>query len=196
MVRSLEHHIENGSLQLYCIDSIDPESWFNESISPTARAKRHMQYHDCVVDEIIPFSLTQNTNPTVIATGASFGAYHAASIALRFPQYFTRVLGMSGVYDVRDWTNGEMNDVIAECSPCEYLAPLCDETKLGKIRQIDWIIPIGNEDPLFSNNRWFSQIMWDKGIWHAFREWEGDAHDWPQWREMIQHYIGGADSRD
>jgi esterase/lipase superfamily enzyme len=36
-------------------------------------------------------------------------------------------------------------------------------------------------------------VLWGKDIWHALRIWDGWAHDWPWWREMIQRYIGGHD---
>jgi esterase/lipase superfamily enzyme len=43
------------------------------------------------------------------------------------------------------------------------------------------------------NNRWLSGALWGKGIGNALREWDGWAHDWPFWQEMIQLYIGGHD---
>ncbi|HEY9680289.1 MAG TPA: alpha/beta hydrolase-fold protein [Oculatellaceae cyanobacterium] len=188
----IQEHIEKGWVQLFCVDSVDPESWFNGWANPTDRARRHLQYHDYVINEVLPFMRSKNDNPYTIATGCSFGAYHSFSVALRYPEHFNRVLGMSGVYDVREWTNDEMNDVIAQGSPCEYLVGLHDGWKIDQIRKLDMIIAIGNEDPLFGNNKWFSQLLWDKGAWHAFREWNGFAHDWPQWYDMIRMYIGGA----
>jgi esterase/lipase superfamily enzyme len=196
MHHALQRHLDNGWIQMYCIDGVDNESWFNGYASPTDRAHRHLQYHDYVINELLPFTKSKNDNSFVIATGASFGAYHSFSIALRFPKSFNRVLGMSGVYDVREWTNNEMNDVIREGSPADYVQALHDPQHIEDIRQLDMIIPIGNEDPLFGNNKWFSDQLWGKGIWHALRVWNGFAHDWPQWHEMIQLYIGGPESRD
>ncbi len=190
---SIAEHLEKGWVQLFCVDSVDSESWFNTHVSPTDRARRHLQYHDYIINEVMPFTQSKNDNPYVIATGCSFGAYHAFSIALRFPEYFDRVLGMSGVYDVREWTNDYMDEIIEQCSPCEYIRHLQDEQKLEQIRNLDLIIPIGKEDPLFGNNKWFSDLLWDKGIWHAFKEWNGFAHDWPQWFDMLRIYIGGCD---
>jgi len=191
LISTLEHHISQGWIQVFCVDSIDPESWFNRHVGSHERTHRHLQYQDYIVQEVLPFTLSKNDNPYAIATGASFGAYHSASIALRFPEHFQRVLAMSGVYDVRDWTDNYMDDTIREGSPCEYIAALNDHEQLEKIRKINWIIPIGYEDPLFGNNQWFSQLLWDKGIWHALKVWDGNAHDWPQWHQMIVQYIGG-----
>jgi len=190
---AVHRHLENGWIQMYCLDSVDNESWFNYHASPTDRAHRHLQYHDYVINEVLPFTQSKNDNSFVIATGASLGAYHSFSIALRFPRSFNRVLGMSGVYDVREWTNNEMNDVIRECSPADYVQAMHDSQHIEDIKHLDMIIPIGNEDPLYGNNKWFSDELWGKGIWHALRVWNGFAHDWPQWEQMIQIYIGGTD---
>jgi esterase/lipase superfamily enzyme len=195
MHEAVGQHIENGWIQLYCVDGVDTESWFNHCDSHD-KTRRHLQYQDYIVNEVLPFTQSKNDNPFVIATGASFGAYHSMSIVLRYPRSFNRALAMSGVYDVREWTGGYMDDMVAQGSPCEYLARLNDPQHIDDIRNVDIIVAIGKEDPLFGNNKWLSDLLWSKGIWHAFREWDGFAHDWPQWHVMIQHYIGGPDSKD
>ena len=42
-------------------------------------------------------------------------------------------------------------------------------------------------------NRQLSAALWNKGIWHAFREWDGWSHDWPYWAKMTRLYIRGHD---
>jgi esterase/lipase superfamily enzyme len=176
---------------MFCVDGVDPESWFNGNIHPADKARRHMAYQDYIIQEVLPFTRSKNDTDFVIATGASFGAYHSLSIALRFPEHFNRVLGMSGVYDIRDWTGGYMDDVTAQGSPCEYIARLHDHDQLEKIRKLELIVVIGKEDPLFGNNQWFSQLLWEKGVWHSFRVWDGARHDWPDWEIMLPMYLGG-----
>lgn len=192
MVKSLEHHLKSGWLQLFCVDSVDPEAWFNETSDTYAKTKRHLEYQDYVIKEVLPFSQSKNDNPYLIATGASFGAYHAMNIALRFPQYFNRVLAMSGIFDVREWSHGYMDDYIAQASPGESLKLASPQT-LEAIKKLDLILPIGREDELYENNLWLSKLMWERGIWHALRVWQDNAHDWPYWQEMIKKYIGGPD---
>jgi esterase/lipase superfamily enzyme len=133
-----------------------------------------------------------------MAIGASFGAYHAVDIALRFPDVFNRAIGMSGIYDIRsvkNWNNGSDDWAIWQSNPCEYIRWLDDGNALDKIRQLDLIIPVGHDDPNFGNNQYFSDLLWQRGIWHAFRVWDGNAHDWPCWQEMVLHYIGGAETK-
>lgn len=195
MLNAISKHIENGWVQVFCVDGVDGESWYNGNAHPTDKAKRHLQYQEYIINEVMPFIRSKNDTPFTIAAGASFGAYHSASIAVRYPEHFNRVIAMSGVYDVRDWTGGYMDDVIRQGSPCEFMAHMHDHNHIEKLKKIDWIIPVGEEDSAFDQNQWFSQLLWDRGIWHAFRVWDGNGHDWPYWYEMIQHYIGGVDSK-
>lgn len=192
MHHAIQQHLDEGWLQLYCVDSVDSESWFNGHVDADTRASRHLQYQDYIINEVIPFTKSKNDNSYAIAAGCSFGAYHSMSIALRFPDHFNRALGMSGVYDVREWTGGYMNEHIAQGSPCEYLRHLHDGNQYEKIKHLDLIIAIGKGDPLYDNNKWFSDLLWERGIWHATREWDGFAHDWPEWERMLPMYIGGA----
>ena len=60
------------------------------------------------------------------------------------------------------------------------------------MRRLDIIMAVGGEDPNFDNNRWFSEMLWGKGIWNALRIWDGWAHDWPWWHQMVQLYTSGA----
>jgi esterase/lipase superfamily enzyme len=57
----------------------------------------------------------------------------------------------------------------------------------------DIIMAIGRDDPMVGNNHWMSQRLWSRNIWHAFRLWDGWAHDWPYWRQMIVQYVNGHD---
>ncbi len=195
MIDSLSTHLENGWLQLFCVDSVDPESWDNGGVQPRQRASRHLQYQDFIMKEVLPFSHSKNDNPFVIAAGASFGAYHSANIALRYPESFNRVVAMSGIYDIRPWTGGYDDDLVYQGNPIEYIRWMDSNDQLERLRKLDMIITIGRDDPAFSENEEFSKSLWERGVWHAFRVWDGYAHDWPYWHEMVLHYIGGPETK-
>ena len=103
---------------------------------------------------------------------------------------------MSGLYDVARWANGSYDAEIHGCNPIEFIRILNDDQKLEQIKREDIIIAIGEDDPSFSQNKDFSDVLWQRGVWHAFRVWRGNAHDWPFWQEMLLNYIGGVDSKD
>ena len=44
MIDALAPKLEHGGLQLFCVSSIDSESWYNRSTHPRNRVRRHLQY--------------------------------------------------------------------------------------------------------------------------------------------------------
>ena len=52
LVASLGGKIDAGELQLYCVDSVDMESWYNRAVPPRWRIARHVQYATYVMDEV------------------------------------------------------------------------------------------------------------------------------------------------
>jgi esterase/lipase superfamily enzyme len=193
MIGALGEHIERGWVQLYCVDSVDEESWYARWKDPGARAWRHMEYENYLLHEVLPLMSSRNPTQYMIVTGASFGAYHAMNFALRHPDITNRVIAMSGMYNVERWAGDYRDDNLYYNCPCLYIPNESDEGRLTRLRQLDIIMAIGREDSNFENNRWLSGALWGKGIGNALREWDGWAHDWPWWLKMIQLYIGGHD---
>ncbi|MGH2437276.1 MAG: esterase, partial [bacterium] len=78
-------------------------------------------------------------------------------------------------------------------NPCDFLAHEHDPARLDALRNIDIILTIGRTDSALANNEFLSGVLWSKNIGHAFRIWDGQAHDWPVWQQMLRLYIGGHD---
>ena len=142
---------------------------------------------------MLPLSQQKNNNPFLMTTGASFGAYHAANLAFRHPELVGRLIAMSGVYDIRRWADGYHDDNIYFNNPAEYLPNEQDGWRLEMLRRMDVILVTGKDDPNRGATESLSGILWNKGIGNALRLWDGWAHDWPWWRDMIRLYIGGHD---
>lgn len=191
MIATLGDYLDNGWLQLYCVDSVDAESWYCRWAHPAGRAWRHQQYENYLLHEVLPLTTQRNANPFLITLGASFGAYHAVNFALRHPWLVGRAIGLSGIYDIRDWTDGYHDDNIYYHNPCAYLPNEHDPARLEALRRLNLILAVGRGDPLYPNNEHLSSFLWAKGIWHALRLWDGWAHDWPYWQHMLRLYIDG-----
>lgn len=191
MFETLSDYVNNGWMQFFCVDSVDAESWYAKKKHPGERAWRHMQYERYILDEVLPLSWQMNQTPYLIATGASFGAYHAVNMAFRHPHVVNRVLGMSGMYDIKSLTNNYEDGNIYQNDPSHYMLNISDPGHLEAIRRQDIILVTGKEDPHVQNNVHMSNALWSKNIWHALRLWEGWSHDWPYWRQMVRAYIGG-----
>jgi len=193
MIETLGEHLHRGWLQLYCVDSVDVESWYAKWADPRGRVWRHVQYENYLLHEVIPLMNHKNPNPFLITTGASFGAYHAMNFGLRHPDITGRILAMSGIYDISRWLDGYQEGHGYFNNPVAYIKNENDGHRLHQLRQTDIIIAVGEQDPNIGGNRYFSQLLWDKNIWHAFRVWDGWSHDWPYWQKMVHMYIGGHD---
>lgn len=193
MGHALAEHLERGWIQLVCVDSVDSESWYDRDKWPGDRAWRHEQYDRYVHDEVLPFSWNINRTPFLIVTGASLGAYHAVNFAGRHPWVVNRVIGLSGMYDIKELTRGYDDANVYAHDPSRYLADRADASWYDAMKRMEIILAIGRDDPHFQDNEHISNVLWSRNLWHAFRPWDGWAHDWPYWQQMIRVYIGGAD---
>lgn len=193
MVANLADQIEQGRLQLYCVDSVDAESFYCRWAHPSGRIQRHMQYEAYLLDEVLPLTQALNPNPFLMTLGCSFGAYHALNLALRHPQRFGRVLALSGKYDMSSFFDGYYDENIYYHTPRHFVPNLSDPGVLDALQNLEIILVVGRDDPHIEDNRAMSRDLWAKGIWHAYREWDGWSHDWPYWARMVRHYIGGSD---
>ncbi len=193
MIAALGEHLENGWLQLYCVDSVDADSWYAKHKHPADRAFHHGRYDAYLRDEVLPLTQHRNPDPFLITTGASFGAYHALTFALRYPHLVSRAIGLSGVYDIREVTGGYTDEHVCPYNPAEIILGESDAGRLAAMQRMEIVLAIGQDDPLRGNSEYFSDRLWSKGLWHALRIWDGWAHDWPYWRQMIRTYIGGPD---
>ncbi len=196
MVEQIADRIEQGELQLFCVDSIDKETFYCDWRHPADRIERHIQFEDYILDEVIPFMDKKNPNPDRIVHGCSLGAFHAANLAFRHPHLFVKLCAFSGRFDltlsVESFNNlldGYYDDNVYFHSPSHYLPGLNDEKVLSQLRAMDIVFVIGDEDPFLENNLALSQTLWDKGIWHAMHRWEGRAHRGRYWRKMVKLYL-------
>ncbi len=141
----------------------------------------------------MPFTQQRNSNPFLIATGASFGGYHAINFGLKHPELTGRILSMSGLADVKSFAGDYFDDTLYYNNPCDYISGEFDPARLQLLRKLDIILAVGRDDRLFESNQRLAHLLWDKGIGNALRIWDGFAHDWPIWAKMLPMYISGHD---
>jgi esterase/lipase superfamily enzyme len=193
MVATLSDRIDAGALQLFCVDSVDKESWYNRGVHPAQRAARHMAYDAYIHEELLPLMRRYNGGQQRIAvTGASFGGYHCTNYALRHPDAVCACVSMSGAYDIRQFLGDYYDQNCYFSNPVDYLPALTDEWYLGQYRHdIRWIFGAGEHDICLNANRHISDLFNAKGIPHWFDYWGlGAVHDWPLWHLMARKYFG------
>jgi len=196
VVHALEDKINAGHLQLFCVDSIDKESFYGHWQHPADRIKRHIQFEEYILNEVMPFMASKNSHACTISLGCSLGAYHAANMAFRYPQYFQKLCAFSGRYDLNlsvdhfhNLFDGYYDEDIYFHTPTHYLPQLDCQWRLAHLRQMDMVFVIGKQDPFLGNNHHLSHILSSKGINHAMHEWDGRAHKGFYWRKMVGLYV-------
>ena len=66
LVACLADRLEAGHFQLFCVDQVDRESWYAWGLHPAARARRHAQYDEYLLREVLPFTREINPHPFLI----------------------------------------------------------------------------------------------------------------------------------
>lgn len=196
IVDSIRHKIEAGQLQLFCVDSIDHESFYNWWAHPSGRIQRHVEYEEYILNEVMPLMEQKNNHPCTISHGCSLGAFHAANIAFRHPHLFRKLVAFSGRYNLtegvecfKDLFDGYYTDTVYYHTPTHFLKNLSDETRLRAIRDMEIILVIGKEDPFIGNNQYLSSILHEKGVHHEIHYWNDRAHKGYYWRRMAPLFI-------
>jgi esterase/lipase superfamily enzyme len=188
----LRDHLENGWLQMYTLDQVHGESWYDDTKHPGARAWRQVQYDEYVYREVVPLTYHRNPNDFFIAAGASFGGYHAMTFGLRHPDVVRRIIGMSARYDITRMTDGYADGTVHMVNPPAFVRH-AQSWQVDAWRRQDIIMAIGATDPAVEDNRAMSGVLWERGVGNALRIWDGWAHDWPWWERMIRLYLRGHD---
>jgi len=196
MTEVLRDKIEAGHLQMFCLDSLDAESFYCWWAEPRGRIERHLQYESYILNEVFPLMELLNPHPCVISHGCSLGAFHAMNIALRHPHRFRKVAAFSGRYDLTmtvehfgNLFDGYYDDDIYFNTPTHFMSGMADEPTLRRIRDLDIIYTIGKDDPFRGNNEYLSEIFTSKGVPHEFHLWDDRAHSGYYWRRMARIYL-------
>lgn len=196
LVETLRPAIEAGKLQLFCLDGVAFDTLYNKTITPQERIKRHIQFEKYVLEEVLPWTESLNPNPEVTLHGCSLGAYHAVNTALRHPELFCRVVALSGRYDLTwavahyaDLFDGLRNADIYFHTPTHFLPNLKDPAILAHIRRLEFVLAIGQQDPLSDNTRYLHEVLLSKGARSRLEIWDGDAHRARAWRMMVPKYL-------
>jgi len=188
-VARLQEKLDAGQMQLVCVDSVDAESWYNESAPPAYRGRRQTEYDAYLHDELVPYVQARAQRPDVGTFGCSFGGYHAANFAARYPGLVTKAVCFSGLYDIHRFLDGYWDDVDYYQCPTAYI-PNMDAEWTDRLQHVEWVIATGEYDSLVQPNRDFSQLLWSKGIANHAEIWPGVfGHDWPFWNGNIARLL-------
>lgn len=196
VVAALAEQINQGHLQLFCVDSVDSESFYNQAEHPEVRIARHQQYEAYLVNEVVQLIYKLNGGAFIETAGCSMGAYHAVNLAMKYPWLFKRAIGLSGRYDLtqgfghfRDLLDGHRNEAVYFSMPLQFVPNLADGYLLAELQDLEVVLAVGREDPFFQGNVEFQRLLGQKEVPHQFHVWNGTAHRAHDWKQMAPLYF-------
>jgi esterase/lipase superfamily enzyme len=196
VINAIRDKIESGMVQVFCVDSVDEQSFYSKELPPPERIKRHAAFEKYILEELYPFIRYMNSNPQVIAAGCSFGAYHAVNLAFRHPSLFKKVMGISGRYDLTvkleyfaDLLDGYQDDNIYYNMPSKFIPNIQDEHLLDELRKLEIIFVVGKDDAFLENNLFLSEQLLQKHIPNILHLMEGEAHKPKYWGALMKTYL-------
>ncbi len=190
LIRALSFQLENGHNQIYCVDSIDQESFFNTTIPPRVRISRHRQFESYIIDEVLPFIMKTANELFVMAAGVGMGGYHAVNLLLKHPAVIQKAISISGKFQIRPFMDDYFDDDVYYNNPLEYLPNLDDENLLDEIQNTDIRLVVTPDDPNLDLNYMLSDILRSKAVEHIFDYWiETGDHPWEIRGDILQRHV-------
>lgn len=195
MIDTLDDFIKRGKIQLFCVDTIDTETWSNVWGDKVWRANRQENYYNYIIEEVLPFIRTKNFSKILpVVAGCSLGGLHAAITFFRRPELFSGILSLSGAYDAKFFFDGWLNSTLYNNSPVDFLkniSPTHEYIKIYNSKKIILCIGQGRwEEEGIRTTAIMKNIFAEKNIqaWTDFWGFDVD-HDWYWWKKQILYFL-------
>ena len=193
MVRALQPLIEDGRIKLYAVESVSRD-WINPDISPAQKSKTQYHYDQYLINELCPFIKSDcgGTEQRFAATGASLGGYDALNAASKHPEWFDRMIGMSGTYVLDRRMNGHWDENYYYNNPVQFLPRLPRNSQQYRALQDTFFVFARGEGPYEARNyiEQVAAVFQKCQIPHRVEIWGKDAdHNWPTWRTMLPMFL-------
>lgn len=194
IVDDLAEYLDSGTIQLFCTETIDDESWGSDA-DPAERAQRQETYYHYVVDELVPLvNKVSGSKARPLTLGFDAGATQAAIVTLRRPDLFQGCMCLSGCYDARRYFGDWMDATLYDNTPCAFLPNMGPEHPYVEVynkRQLLFCTgqDISEADSLRSTRELgeqFARLGVD--VWCDY--WGPDVtHTWQWWKKQLRYFL-------
>lgn len=198
MVDAVGDLVAAGRVKLFCVDSLDADTWSDASLPIEERARRHGLYTRWLTDTLVP-AVHADTTPgaELVTTGCSLGAYHAVQLALQRADLAPVAIGLSGNYDVTTWRSwGERGDAAYFANPADYVPHLNGEHLDWLRSRLSILLVVGqgawetHPTGALPSTRVMAQLLQEKGLRCELDLWGTDvSHDWVWWQRQLAHHL-------
>lgn len=194
VIDDLADYLDSGTIQLFCTQTIDDESWGSDA-DPETRAQRQETYYHYVVDELVPLvHKVSGSDARPLALGCDTGATQAAIVALRRPDLFQGCVCLSGCYDSRRYFGDWMDATLYDNTPCAFLPQMpVDHPYVAVYNQRQLLFCTGQEaseaDSLRATREMDAQLA-RLGVEAWCDYWGADVtHTWFWWKKQLRYFL-------
>ncbi|TLP73007.1 alpha/beta hydrolase-fold protein [Maribacter sp. ACAM166] len=185
LVGSIMDFIEKGKVKIYNVETIDMMSFYDDHMDSGAKIHNYELYMQFLKNELIPYIQKEGNTHRIAVSGVSFGGFHAANTAFRFPDLISHYIGMSAAFNIRSMVPQSEDMRIYYNCPDEYM----QHEQGWKYDHIQIVLGTSDWDICLDKNRHMSGILKGKGIEHWYDEKKWIDHDWPLWKMMFPEYL-------
>jgi esterase/lipase superfamily enzyme len=193
MIDVLDSLLAQGRVKVYSCDSAAGRAWITAEGSVRHRMWVQNQFHQYVAREVVPAIRLDCRSPdtTVIAAGASIGAFNALAVLCRFPALFEKAICMSGTFNLERFLEGQFHEDFYHSSPYHFV-PRLSEEQVEPLRRRFALLASGRGRAEDIGESWrMAHLLGQRGIPNRVDDWGEDwPHDWPTWRRMLPQYLG------
>lgn len=183
---SVMHLVEEGRVKLYNVETIDMMSFYNDDLNSETKIHNYELYMQFLQNEFIPYIQRECNTHRIAVSGVSFGGFHAANTAFRFPDVISHLIAMSAAFNIRNMAPLSEDMRIYFNCPDEYM----QNEEGWKYNHMQIVLGTSDWDICRDKNLHMSGILNEKGIAHWYDEKKWQDHDWPLWKMMFPEYLG------
>ncbi len=195
LIDAVRNLIEDGKVQLFCVDSRDNESWHAHGAFADYRLENLAGFFKFVEKELVEFVAKESASDELpLVVGCGIGALNAAAALLRRPELYGGLLALSGTLDARYHVDGEVQGEWLDYSPVDLLAQLTPRKKsVHLLEEMPLAFVCGQgfeEDAAAQTMRAIEPLFAEKEISTTFEYWGHDvSHDWYWWAEELRQML-------
>lgn len=182
---SVMQYVDQGRIKLYNVETIDGLSFYAEGMNSETKIHNYELYMQFLKEELIPYIQSECNTHRIGVAGVSFGGYHAANTAFRYPDLVSHLFSMSGVFNIRNFVPLSDDMRIYFNCPDEFMV----NEEGWKYYHMQIVLSTSDWDSCKPKNEHMAGILGAKGIacWYDEKKWI--SHDWPLWKMVFPEYI-------
>ena len=186
LIESIRWFVETGRVTVYCPDSADLDSWYNQGIHPADRVRTQMGYENVIVHDVFDFARRREAATGSPWVGRASGRTTRPTSLSEIPTGSATCSAWAG----RSTSSGS-SAVITTTTCSSTTRPITSPNARTRGSTATWASRWAPANGTSAARKTVGSqaSSTGKGIRHLLDERRWCAHDWNWWREMLPYYL-------